>query len=90
MGHQLYSGNLEAYKWAVKRLNNVGIEVSVSPEHYDPLAVAYNESIELYEPQGSSKALLAMRTFWHGDIDVLYINMAEWLNRQAQAYESWK
>lgn len=84
---QLYSGNLEAYKWAVKRLHDAGVKVEVSN---DPKAMACNKSIELHEPRGSSAAVLARRAFWHMDIDVLYINMTEWLHRQAAAYESWK
>lgn len=91
MYNQLYSGNLEAYKWAVKRLYDAGVKVEVSNAHYDPKAMAYNKSIELYEPRGPSDAAsLAMRTFWHGDIDILYITITEWLHQQAAAYESWK
>lgn len=90
MGHQLYSGNLEAFKCACKRLEDAGVEVRVSREYYDPIYMEYREDIELYEPRGSSEALHDRRIFWHRDIDVLYINMTEWLNRQAAAYESWK
>lgn len=89
MGHRLYSGNLEAYKCAERFVESTGLVVKVTHSYYDSPSMRYNTTIELYELNNTHEPFTVQR-FCHRDIDIVYINMTEWLNRQAAAYESWK
>lgn len=89
MGHLLYSGNLEAYKWAEGFVERSGLVIKATHAKYDPASMRYNTIIELYET-GNTRAPFNAQKFSHRDIDVLYNNMTAWLNRQAGAYSSWK